>query len=188
MEHLKKNDIVFGIFVVVFASAFLFFFPIRVIKELPIPAMVTAVTSPIPEELDRAMPNTLVIPRLGITTAIQPGAYNQKTGAWDLSWNVAQFATMTVAPNTAGGKTLLYAHNTRRLFGPTAKIRLGDEAIVTTADGKTFRYIYAQDRVVDPADTSILQNAQDGPPQLVLLTCTGIVNQHRRLLFFTIEK
>lgn len=186
MENRKKNDIAFGVFAFLLASAFLFFFPFRIVKELPVLKVVVSVVSPIPSQVDSEIPNTISIPRLGITTAIKPGTYNSKTGVWDLSWNVAQFATMTVAPNTVAGKTLLYAHNTRRLFGLTAKIKLGDEAIVTTAKGETFRYIYAQEQVVDPTDTSILENAQDGPPQLVLLTCTGIINQSRRLLFFTL--
>ncbi len=187
METQKRNEIAFGIFAVVLASVVTVFFQFRILRNLPSIANDVPSVFIEPAIKDDGAPNKISLSRLGIDAAIEPGTYNTTTGAWDLSWNAAEFATMTVAPNTIGGKTLLYAHNTRRLFGPTSKIKLGDEAVITTDSGKVFRYIYAQEKVVAPTDISILQHPEDGPPQLVLLTCSGIFNQNRRLLFFTLQ-
>ena len=157
------------------------------VQEAP-PAFVPApFISATPAPRTQTIPDHISIPSVHVDVAVRPGSYDFTTGQWDLSWNTAQFATMTVTPNTVSGKTLLYAHNTKKLFGPIARMKLGDEATVTTSDGTVFHYVYAQEQVVGPADTSILTNAEDGIPQLVLLTCSGVFNQHRNLLFFTLR-
>lgn len=124
------------------------------------------------------------VPRLEIEVNVVPGIYDELNNSWNVSSTAAHFATITHEPNAEQGATLIYAHNTRRLFGPLKDIQAGDKVQVYTDKGILVEYVYTGQEIVDPSDTAIFQEAQTGAPRLVLLTCSGGWNQARRLLSF----
>lgn len=133
-------------------------------------------------------PSKISLPRLGINAIVQPGVYDPIKNIWNVSETTAHFMTISSPPNNTSGKTIIYAHNTRNLFGPTAKAQAGDKAIITTDTGEVFNYVYSGEVVVTPTDTEVLETSPTDSPQLVLLTCGGSWNQKRRLLYFNIDK
>lgn len=125
-------------------------------------------------------PSHLVIPKVGVDIDIKNGEYKKNT--WTLSSNAVLFATSTALPNNDTQTTVLYGHNTTNVLGPTKNLQLGDQLFVQTKEGHVFEYRYVSDRVVKPNDTSVFENSQD--PKLVLITCEGLFNSHRRLMTF----
>ncbi len=161
--------------------------PLSVSKEAAVHSPEPSAESLLDDQI-KSEPSRITISRLGIDLPIEEGIYNAEKQTWTLSWNAASFANMTVSPNAVSGKTLIYAHNTRKTFGPTGKIQSGDLATVTTKDGTRYTYIFTDENAVDPTDTSIFNELNEGPPTLVLLTCGGLFNETRRLMHFDFLK
>lgn len=147
----------------------------------PLPSHFVIPTADVP-----AVPVRVIVPRLGIDLPVVPGVYDRSRDTWNVSNDVVQFATVTTQPNRTRGMTLLYAHNSRRLFGPLANVRPEDRVRVATATGEIFEYAYFGGDVTHPTDTAVFQDATGGPPRLVLLTCSGSWNRERRLLRFAL--
>ncbi len=135
-----------------------------------------------------SVPVRITLPRFAIDAPVRAGEYNEDNQSWTLSWQAAHFAVMTQMPNTKMGTTLIYAHNTKKLFRATSRIQKGDEAAVYTEDGATYVYVFTHETVVEPDDTSVFSSLDEGAPRLVLLTCGGFFNQTRRLLYFDFVK
>lgn len=130
-------------------------------------------------------PERIRVDRLGVDLPIYPGSYNAKTGEWTLSNSAAYFATVTDAPNDFKGSTFIYGHNRRSVFGPLAQIQAGDTVQLRTSNGYSFTYTYARDARINPDMTSILYEHPD-TPQLVLMTCEGVMSATRRVMYFTL--
>lgn len=130
-------------------------------------------------------PVTLRIDAIRLEQDIHAGSYNYESGTWALSDDAVQFATMTTPPNHRSGTTLLYGHNTWRVLEKTAMLQQGDLAIVTTSDEREYQYRYTKSASVLPSNTTILSESTK-EPRLVLMTCEGWNNEHRRLYYFEI--
>jgi len=145
-----------------------------------------AVARPNPTETMASLskPVEIMVPAVGIDVPVQPGVYNETKKTWNISNTAAYFATVTAFPNTVSGTTLIYAHNSTDLFGPTSRVEAGDTATVVTESGDTYTYTYRGEDNVSPTDTEIFESSHSGSPQLILLTCSGSWNQTRRLLHF----
>lgn len=128
-------------------------------------------------------PESIRLPQVGIQLPIVSGSYDSKNDSWSLTDDKAQFATITDKPNNHGGNTFIYGHNTPRVFEPTSRLKKGDIAQVTTTNGHVFEYAYAGELSVDPTSTDILQFSPT-KPRLTLMTCSGLWNEHRRLMYF----
>lgn len=126
----------------------------------------------------------LLIPRIGINLPIEPGTHDPETNTWALSNAVVHYAVMSTPVNNIAGDTLMYGHYNRKLLRPTDNLAIDDELIVETAEGLAFHYVYTGDQVVDPSDTSIL-NTKSKTSSLTLLTCNGLLFEHRRLMHFS---
>jgi len=150
------------------------------------PIFITARTSTIPTE--NGLPVRIMVPDIRIDIPIALGNYDPTKKTWNISNKAAYFATVTTPPNTVSGTTLLYAHNSKNLFGPTVDIQPGNQATVVTAGGAKFIYTYTGENVVAPTDTDVFNKASTTSHQLILLTCSGSWNQKRRLLYFEFTK
>lgn len=127
-------------------------------------------------------PVRIIVPARNIALPVIDGYYNQKTGDWTLTNDKAQFATVTSLANNKAGSTLIYGHDTSRVFKRLEQLQPGDEAQVVTDDGHVFVYRYRSGVDVKPTDTSILHYS--GPAVLTLQTCSGSWSQNRKLMTF----
>lgn len=132
-------------------------------------------------------PNRLVVPRLGLTLPILNGYYDPQTNDWTLSDTDAFFATMTDLPNDKRGSTFIYGHNRPTAFESLKNIAAGDTVDVYTSNGLKFTYEYAQDAIIQPTTTNVLNDDPDHP-QLVLMTCEGVWSEVRRLMYFNLKE
>lgn len=155
------------------------------LRHAPLEPLVvdSAATSPLVHR-EHTAPVRIVLPDVGIDVPIRPGTYDSATATWTLSTTSAYFATVTMPPNMTAGTTLIYAHNSKNLFGPTADIQPGNQAVVITESGARFTYTYTGEDVVAPRTTDVFTEPADGVHELILLTCSGSWNQKRRLLHF----
>ena len=132
------------------------------------------------------MPVALSVDRLGVSLGVKPGAYNAETKEWTLDTTHAFYVTTTQLPGTVAGTTFLYGHNRASAFGPLSDVRSGDVAEVVVESGATLVYEYARDVKVSPEYTQILKEKSD-VPQLVLMTCEGLLSDARRIMYFTLK-
>lgn len=138
--------------------------------------------------VDVASPPRLIsLPRIGLMREVVDGAYDATSGNWTLNEDKVQFATMTSRLRTDAGQTIIYGHNTAAVLEPVKSVELGDELIVTSEAGQQFIYTFTHDRIVDPADVSVLDE-QSLAPRVVLMTCEGWLSDTRRLLYFDFKE
>ena len=134
-----------------------------------------------------AKPTKLTIPSLNISLDIIDGSYDSLTDQWTLSDYQVQYATMTPLLSQKSGTTMIYGHATNEVLGPTASLAEGDLAYIEGDNGKTFVYSYTASTDVNPTDTSIL-NSGDSSPKLALMTCSGLFNEVRRIMYFDLKE
>ncbi len=131
-------------------------------------------------------PNRIVVPDIAIDNNVRPGAYNPDDASWTIDNQSAFHADVSVPANDNNGVTFIYGHADWTVFGRLPDASEGMEAVVYTNEGITFEYRYESSRQVDPSDVSILTS--DGPPKLVLQTCSGPFDAYRTLVTFYLEK
>lgn len=134
------------------------------------------------QNADIGTPKHLNIASIGMSLPVHEGNYDLTTGTWALSDTSAMHATNSVPLNDSNGTTLIYGHGTTAIFAHLSSLQKGDEAKVMATNGGTYVYKYVSKKDVDPTDTSIF-NA-DGPPTLVLQTCSGPWDSKRSLYTF----
>lgn len=143
------------------------------------------VTPVLPKEVIQGVPRSIKVPSLGIDVTIEDGYYDAATGQWTITEEAAFFATPTLPVNTEGGNTLIYGHNSKKIFGKLLDIKPGAKAIVTTKNGYEFTYTFTTSEAVIPTDVSSLD--YDGRPRLTLQTCSGIWNETRQMVYFELK-
>lgn len=126
--------------------------------------------------------NRVVVPSVGIDTSVRPGAYNTDTHTWSIDHSSAFHADITVPVNNANGTTLIYGHAGWNIFTALPRVSEGAEAYVYTDEGNRFVYTFESNRQVDPSDVSVI--TAEGPPKLVLQTCSGAFDAYRTLVTF----
>lgn len=127
-------------------------------------------------------PIRILIPTVGINIPIQPGVFDSISKQWVVSQNSAHFATVTATPNNTSGNTLIYAHNTSFLFGPTTGLKINDSAYIQTDNNLVFEYQFVDSDLVLPTDVAVLKTQKE--IGLNLLTCAGTWDSQRRLMHF----
>ncbi len=132
-------------------------------------------------------PTELSIASLNMRLPVLPGAFDAIVGDWQITPTNAHYAVNTAVPNNWRGSTVMYGHNNRLVFGPTKNLQPSDEAIVSTISGRKFIYAYSGSEIVAPNQTGILA-IRTGQPRLVLITCEGIWNENRRLMYFDFKE
>jgi LPXTG-site transpeptidase (sortase) family protein len=127
-------------------------------------------------------PTRILIPTVGIDLKVVPGNYVASQATWTVSDTLANYALNSATLNNKAGKTLIYAHANKRVFGPTADLKTGDKVYVFSDNGHVFEYVFVSKVVVQPTEVEVLESLE-GKPGLVLLSCDGSWYQNRRLMY-----
>ena len=127
-------------------------------------------------------PVRLIIPSAKIDIEVIDGSYNSVTKNWTLSDDKAHFALMSSEANNMAGNTFIYGHNSRKVFAPLYRAKLGDIATVKTGNGKTFNYKLLYTKEVSPEDVSVFE--YKGKSILTIQTCKGSWYDKRKLFIF----
>lgn len=132
-------------------------------------------------------PVRIVIADSGIDLSLDEGTYNESTGTWTLDDTHAQYATMTALANDHAGTTFIYGHGTDAVFGKIGSNPplVGTVAQLYTDNNRIFSYKLQSVKNLQPTDTSIFDDTTDGPPQLVVQTCTGALSQWRTMFTYS---
>ncbi|MBC7943194.1 sortase [Candidatus Saccharibacteria bacterium] len=148
-----------------------------VTRQAPLaPRMIPAITG---------IPNRIVLQSLDIDLSVDVGSYNPTDNSWTIGTTRAYYADPSLPANNSNGRTLIYGHAQPQVFGRLPEIQLDAEALVYTDSGYLFHYKYKAMTAVVPTDTSVFD--ANGPPTLVLQTCTGDWDAYRALFSFTFE-
>lgn len=149
-------------------------------EPIILPKSVTAGT---PTRIEIIDPNN----GMHIDLPVELGRFDPVKQAWTLSDTKAYFAAPSLLANDAQGTTLIYGHANPDVFGylNAIKANVGAYALIHTKD-KTFRYSYQDAQNAQPDDVSVFRN--DGPPTLVVQTCSGDWFQYRRMYRFVYER
>lgn len=131
-------------------------------------------------------PTHISVPSIGIELPVKSGNYNADAASWTIDHSGAFHADLSMPVNESNGTTLIYAHAQSGLFDTLPHLAPGAQATVTTNNGHTFLYTYVSVDQVTPNDTSVFR--ADGPPTLVLQTCSGDWSQYRDLYAFQLTK
>ncbi len=131
-------------------------------------------------------PIKIVIPRLSLDLAIDDGFYNPADQTWTLSGYNAHFASVSSLANDRSGSTFIYGHNNKHVFGPLKSLAVGDQVQIFTENGHIFSYTYQSNENIKPDQVSIFD--YQGPPILVIQTCSGSFNEWRQVFFLTFDK
>lgn len=133
-------------------------------------------------------PTRLVIPDSGIDLTVEDGIYNPSDKSWTLSGYNAHYALFSYLANNRSGMTFIYGHNNNSVFGALRRVTptAGAKALIYADNGRIFEYSFESSASVTPNDTSILK--YQGPPILVIMTCTGTLNEWRTIYKFNFVK
>lgn len=133
-------------------------------------------------------PNRVTIPSEQLDLPVVPGTYDPATDSWTLNGYLAQFATVSAPANNVGGETFIYGHNNDYVFGALRHLTpsVGAAAFVYSTNGHEFAYTFVKSWSVGPYDVNTLD--YQGPPVLLIQTCTGSLNQYRTMYLFTFER
>jgi hypothetical protein len=134
------------------------------------------------------LPTRLVIPGSSIDLPLHAGYYDSATDSWTLSGYYAQFAMISTLANNLAGQTFIYGHNNDFVLGALRHQTpvVGALAYVYTSNGHIFEYTFLTATSLGPEDTSVLHYS--GPPQLLIQTCTGSLNEWRTEYSFSFSK
>lgn len=149
------------------------------------PALLLPPTPPPPNILS-GKPVRIIVPRLGINLLVEEGNYDSIKHTWTLSAGNAHFAAPSMPPNNYRGNTLIYGHNHDLVLGRLRNGVVGDEAKILTENGHTFFYSFVSAENVKPDNMGVFQ--YQGPPTLVIQTCTGNWNETRGLYSFKLVR
>lgn len=133
----------------------------------------------------KGTPTRIVVASLAIDLSVRVGSYDLATNNWTTGPTSAYFADSSLPVNDSNGRTLIYGHAQSQVFGRLPEITPDTEALVYTDNGYVFHYRYKSTHDVVPSDTSVF--TEDGPPTLVLQTCTGNWDAYRALFSFKFE-
>jgi LPXTG-site transpeptidase (sortase) family protein len=145
--------------------------------DRPEPA-VFAATSDVPTETPPALaaPAGLSIPAIGLDAPVIPIGVREENGelVWETADHAVGYHLGTALPGRPGN-TVLSGHISSPVRGEgdvfrnLPQVEPGDAVIVTTGDGRTFRYLVDATTVVEPTDTWVMSPTTD--QTLTLITC-----------------
>ena len=164
------------------------FQPTEIVYAEAAPAPLQAAAAKVAEEEPeiQGMPVRLVSDAVSIDLPVLPGEFDASTQTWTLTDNEAYFATVSQQPGTKPGTTFIYGHNRQSAFAPLSGIKVDDTVTLTLEDNTQLVYVYARDARVTPESTQIIYEKSE-IPQLVLMTCEGLLSDVRRVMYFTLR-
>lgn len=122
-------------------------------------------------------PAALSIPSIGINVNVDEGGI--VNGEWVLANENALYLP-TSGKLGEGFNTIIYAHNTPKLFGKLASIKKGNEIIMRDKSGKHYKYKVFEVENVDPKDLKKLYSTQKNI--ITLFTCSGWADTSRTVV------
>ncbi len=128
-------------------------------------------------------PVAISVPQLNLNLPIELGSYNAKTASWNISDSAAYFAEPTSKLTTSGAQTVLYAHSKNHLFGKVKQLDAGGVVIITDEKSQKWTYALSTTKRVSPNNTDVMYE-KPSSPHLVLITCDGIFDEYRKLMYF----
>lgn len=135
-------------------------------------------SSPIYAQKEK-VPVHLQISAVHMDLGVKTGSFHRSTGKWDIDSENAFFATHTATP-------LIYGHNITAIFEPLSKVAKGDKLTLEYADGTKKNFSYSGTRFVKPDDASVL--TEHNLNTVILLTCSGLFSDSRRLVYFEAQQ
>lgn len=134
------------------------------------------------------VPNRIVIPSLNIDLPVVAHSFDAAKQTWAVETNAANYAANTAKVNNQDGQTLIYGHDTDKVFAPTGKLQTGDKVYVYATNGHIFTYSFVEAKDVLPTDApSLFADMQHGTG-IKLMTCDGTYYQYRRIMSFDLIK
>ena len=139
----------------------------------------------VPINIKSGVPIRISIPAIDIDRPILPGNYNEISGIWELSDGGIHFAAPSSPVNDYSGNSLIYGHNSRLVLGKLVDLKQDDKVQIITDNNLKFTYSLAGHKDSSPSDTTLFN--ENGPPTLILQTCSGLFNEIRSLYIFNLE-
>lgn len=132
-------------------------------------------------------PVRIVLASSSIDLPVVDGIYNRSSKTWTLYSDKAMYATFSKQPNNKTGMTFIYGHGTDKVFGKIGRNHpsVGSIAEIYTDNNRVFTYSLTAVEDLKPADTWILKNRHNGPPHLIIQTCTGAYSQWRTMFEYS---
>jgi LPXTG-site transpeptidase (sortase) family protein len=134
------------------------------------------------QEFIKSKPTKILVPSLSLEINIEEGNYNSIDKSWNVSDQNAQFISVSDNPGPENGNTVIYAHNTKNLFGDTHKLKDSDNVYLYNENSNLIEYEYTGFKLVDPSNVSVINSSDSS--KLTLITCSGLFNQKRRIMDF----
>ena len=125
------------------------------------------------------VPVRLLISAVHIDLKVKTGSFHHTTSKWDIDDTNAFFASHTATP-------LIYGHNITAIFEPLSRVEKGDELTLIYGDGTKKSFLYSGTRFVKPDDASVLTERDRNT--VILLTCSGLFSDSRRLVYFEAQQ
>lgn len=119
-------------------------------------------------------PVKIHINNLNINLAVKRGGINGDR--WLLDDYAALFLPTSGLPGE-GFNTVIYGHNTARVFGGLPQTNINDKIILENTKGKQYEYEVFEKNTVKPKDLDKIQS--DIADTLTLFTCDGLLDQSR---------
>lgn len=185
LSKIKFYSVLALLNVLVGAGFYMVYAP-RTVEAKPATQPIVA-TKAIPAALQhrkavQGIPVRIVISSVGIDLSVAKGSYDPDSATWSLNDTQAFYADISVPANDNNGTTLIYGHATWVVFSRLLEVRKGAEAVIYTHNGHVFRYKYQSREEVEPTDLSLLR--VEGPPVLIVQTCSGPWDAYRTMISF----
>jgi LPXTG-site transpeptidase (sortase) family protein len=170
----RRNNLPY--YVLIALGIFLFLFGTFTRTQIYSNFLFTAREQP-KKEFSPEAPVAISIPSVKINTEVVEGGIHN--GNWVLSDSKALFLP-TSGKVGEGYNTVIYAHNTEKLFGSLKKIKIGDVIILSNAGSRQFVYRVITHENVDPKDLKKLYSEEENV--VTLFTCDGWFDSERLLV------
>ena len=148
-------------------------------------ASISTPATPAPVPVAERVISRVAVSTLSIDSAVSTQAINYALTTWPVEDFNASMMSEFSRPDRPTGATIIYGHNSRKVFGNLLKAKGGEAATVTFTDGTTKSYRLTSIQYVSATDLTVLKEADQGSPRLILMTCAGKYYEQRILTTFT---
>lgn len=124
------------------------------------------------EKLSESLPIHISVGNIRLPI-VEAGRINNE---WTISQTSANHVHESANPGTPGN-IIIYAHNSKKLFGTLEDVKKGDSIEITTTDGARHRYVVTSTAWVTTGHTELL--APTTAETLTLYTCGGLLDSLR---------
>ncbi len=120
------------------------------------------------------LPVMIKINSIGILLPVVASEIQNNT--WETTSDGVSFLKTSAKPGSTGN-SVFYGHNWSSILGNLPKTNIGDTIEITMDTGKKLMYIVEYTAVVDPTQTSVVNDV--GDERLTIYTCAGFLDTKR---------